>query len=111
MKIRLAAIIAPAAFAAAFIVSPAFAADSAAGKTTYDGKCKTCHLADGSGNPGMGKAFGVTIKPLGGAEVQAMSDADIKKVITAGMGKMKPISGVMGADADNVVAYIRTLKK
>jgi len=110
MKIRFTAILAPAFVAAAFTVVPAFAADSAAGKIVYD-KCKTCHLADGSGNPGMAKAFGVTIKPLGGAEVQAMSDADLKKVITAGSGKMKPVAGVAGADLDNVVAYIRTMKK
>jgi hypothetical protein len=40
-----------------------------------------------------------------------MSDDELKKVITGGKGKMKPIAGVSGADADNVVAYIRTLKK
>jgi hypothetical protein len=43
--------------------------------------------------------------------VQAMSDADLKKVITSGMGKMKPVTTVTGADLDNVVAYVRTLKK
>ncbi len=111
MKIRFTAVLAPAVVAAALTASPAFAADSAAGKTLYDSKCKTCHLADGSGNPGMGKALGVTIKPLGGADVQGMSDADLKKVVTAGSGKMKPVAGVAGGDLDNVVAYVRTLKK
>ena len=53
----------------------------------------------------------VTLKPLGGAEVQGMADDELKKVITAGKGKMKPVSGISGADADNVVAYIRTFKK
>jgi cytochrome c2 len=110
MKIRFTAVLAPAVVAAALTVSPAFAADAAAGKTVYD-KCKTCHAADGSGNPGMAKALNVTLKPLGGAEVQAMSDADLKKVITSGTGKMKPVSTVTGADLDNVVAYVRTLKK
>jgi hypothetical protein len=40
-----------------------------------------------------------------------MSDDDLKKVITDGKGKMKPIASASGAAADNVVAYIRSLKK
>jgi hypothetical protein len=51
------------------------------------------------------------MKDLKSAEVQAKSDADIKKIIDEGIGKMKPIKTVTGADADNVVAFIRTLKK
>jgi mono/diheme cytochrome c family protein len=50
------------------------------------------------------------MKPLSGSEVQSMSDADIKNVIEHGKGKMKAVS-VSGADLDNVVAYVRTLKK
>lgn len=69
------------------------------------------HGADGSGNQNLAKAMSVTLKPLGGAEVQGMADDELKKVITAGKGKMKPVSGISGADADNVVAYIRTFKK
>jgi len=40
-----------------------------------------------------------------------MSDDDIKKIVTDGKGKMKPIAGVSGAAADNVVAYVHSLKK
>jgi predicted CXXCH cytochrome family protein len=109
MKKQLWVIIAGAALALAS--NTAWAADAAAGKTVYTGKCQGCHAADGSGNPGMAKAMGVTLRPLGSAEVQAMSDADLKKVVTAGKGKMKPIATVTGADLDNVVAHIRTLKK
>ena len=89
----------------------AWAADAAAGKTVYASKCQTCHAPDGTGNPGLGKALGVTWQPLGGPDVQKMSDDDIKKVVMMGKGKMKPVSSVTGADLDNVVAYIRTLKK
>jgi cytochrome c2 len=88
----------------------ALAADAAAGKAVYD-KCKTCHAPDGNGNPGMAKVLKVEIKPLGSAEIQAMSDADLKKVVTDGFGKMKPVASVTGADLDNVVAFIRTFKK
>ncbi|HUO32890.1 MAG TPA: cytochrome c [Bryobacteraceae bacterium] len=77
---------------------------AAEGKAVYDAKCKMCHKADGSGIPAM------KMKPLGSAEVQAKSDADLKKDITAGVGKMKPQS-VTAAQAADLVAYIRTLKK
>jgi mono/diheme cytochrome c family protein len=40
-----------------------------------------------------------------------MSDDDIKKIVTTGKGKMKPVTAVSGADLDNVVAYVRSLKK
>jgi hypothetical protein len=43
--------------------------------------------------------------------VQALGDADIAKIITEGKGKMKPVKTVSGPAVDNVVAYIRTLKK
>ncbi len=91
--------------------SLAWAADAAAGKATFDTKCKTCHAADGMGNAGLAKALGVTMKPLGGDEIQKMSDADLKKVITTGSGKMKPVAGLMPAQVDDVVAFVRTLKK
>ena len=89
----------------------ALGADATAGKAVFDGKCKTCHAADGNGNQGMAKALKVEIKPLSSADIQAMSDADLKKVVTTGFGKMKPVSTVTGADLDNVVAFVRTFKK
>jgi mono/diheme cytochrome c family protein len=110
MKNRLIAILSPAAMALAVSSAPAWAADAAAGKTVYASKCQTCHAADGSGNPGLGKALGVTWVPLGSGDVQKMSDDDLKKVVTAGKGKMKPVASVTGADLDNVVAYVRMLK-
>ena len=43
--------------------------------------------------------------------VQSMTDADLKKIITDGKGKMKPVGSVTGPAVDDVVAYVRTLKK
>jgi mono/diheme cytochrome c family protein len=81
------------------------------GKAVFDSKCKTCHGADGSGNPAIAKMMKVTLRPLGSAEVQAKSDAELKKDITEGNGKMKPITGLAAKSLDDVVAYLRTLKK
>ena len=47
----------------------------------------------------------------GSAEVQGLSDDNIKTVIADGKGKMKPIKTVTGKAADDVVAYVRTFKK
>ena len=92
-------------------LTPAVAASAKDGEAVYSMKCKGCHGADGAGNPAIAKMMNVTMKALGSAEVQAKSDADLKAAVTAGTGKMKPVSGVSPADADNVVAYVRTLKK
>jgi hypothetical protein len=51
------------------------------------------------------------MKDLKSSEVQSQSDADLKKIIADGKGKMKPISSVTGGAADDVVAYVRSLKK
>jgi cytochrome c5 len=92
-------------------ITPALAADAAAGHAVYDKKCKMCHGATGEGTPGMAKALNTTIQQLGSPEVQKMGDADLKKIITQGKGKMKPPAGLSGADIDNVIAFVRTLKK
>ena len=89
---------------------PAIAGPSE-GKEIYDKSCKTCHGAQGQGNPGMAKMLKVEMKALGSKEVQAKSDADLKKVITQGSGKMKPVVSVTGKQVDDVVAFIRTLKQ
>jgi mono/diheme cytochrome c family protein len=95
----------------ATVIAPASAATAKDGEPVYTAHCKNCHGADGAGNPAIAKMMNVTMKPLGSPEVQAKSDADLKAVISAGTGKMKPVSGLSAADTDNVVAYLRTLKK
>ena|ERR1700690_496903 len=96
---------------AVLCASAAFAADAKAGQAIYDKSCKSCHGADGTPNPAVAKMMKVEIKDLKSPEVQALSDADLKKVVTDGQGKMKPIASVTGGSADDVVAYVKSLKK
>ena len=51
------------------------------------------------------------MRDLKSPEVQAISDADNKKIILEGKGKMKGTKGVSPAEADEVIAYVHTLKK
>ena len=98
-------------FVLALGTTAAFAADARAGETVYDKSCKTCHGADGTPNPAIGKAMKVEMKDLKSPEVQSKSDADLKKIVTEGTGKMKPVKTISGADLDNVIAYVHSLKK
>jgi mono/diheme cytochrome c family protein len=84
------------------IPSTAFAESAA---DIYKAKCAMCHGADGSKSM-MGS------KPLSGADVQNMSDADLTAVITNGKGKMPAYKGKLtDAEISDMVKYIRTLKK
>ena len=80
------------------------------GKQVFDSKCKGCHGPSGQGNPAIAKMMKVELRPLGSKEVQAMSDAELKKIIADGKGKMPKISGLSAKQVDDVVAFVRTLK-
>ena len=84
-----------------------FAAD---GAKVYDASCKKCHGADGTPNAAIAKMMKVEMKALGAKEVLAKSDADLKKIVKEGTGKMKGIA-LPDADAAAVVAHMRTPKK
>jgi len=85
--------------------------DAAAGKAIYTSKCAMCHGPDGAGKDSMAKMLKVEFKHLGAKEVQAKSDADLKKEIGEGTGKMKAVKLASDADMANLIAYMRTLKK
>lgn len=87
------------------------AADAKAGKAGYDKSCKSCHGPDGTANAAIEKMTKVQMRDLKSPEVQALSDADLEKAITHGVGKMKAVKTVTGAEVGNVVAYVRSLKK
>ena len=87
------------------------AADAKAGKVSYDKACRSCHGATGEPNAAIAKALKAEMRHLGSKEVQARSDAELKKMITEGVGKMKPVKTLSDSDVDNVIAYMRTLKQ
>ena len=91
--------------------SLSMAADAKAGKAVYGKACKSCHGADGKPNPGVAKMMKVAMKHLGDASVQSLADDKWTDVITQGTGKMKPIKSLTAAQADDVIAFCRTLKK
>ncbi len=96
---------------AALSTCAVYAADAKAGQAVYDKSCKGCHGADGTPNAAMAKAMKVDMKDLKSPEVQAMSEADLEKVVTMGKGKMHPVASVTGASVSDVIAYVKTLKK
>jgi len=101
-----------AAFALLLTLAPiAWGADAAAGKAVYDKSCKSCHGAVGTANPAIAKMMKVDMKDLGSADVQGQNDAAIKAIIETGKGKMHPITTVTGSSVDDVISYVRTLKK
>ena len=85
--------------------------DATAGKEVYAKKCATCHGAAGEGKEAIAKMMKVELRHLGSKEVQAKSDADLRKIIVEGTGKMKPVTGCSEAELANVIAYVRTLAK
>ncbi len=85
--------------------------DAKAGKVVYDKKCVSCHGPEGEGKPALAKALKVELRHLGSKEVQAKSDADLKKDTVEGIGKMKPVTGLPDKDVADLIAFIRSLKK
>src|SRR5579863_9273984 len=98
--------------AIAFIAAAGLAvAGSPEGKTAFESKCQGCHGPKGEGKAAIAKMFKVDMPALGSEKVQSMSDAQLKKVITAGSGKMRPVSGLSDPQAADVIAFVRTLKQ
>lgn len=85
-------------------------AGSPEGKTGFAAKCQPCHGPNGEGKAAIAKMYQVEMHPLASKEVQAKTDADFKKIITGGHGKMKPVSGLSDKQIEDVIAFVRTLK-
>jgi len=78
------------------------------GKAAFEKACKSCHGSNGEGNPKIAQMMKVTMRPLGSKEVQAKRDADLKKDIVKGNGKMKPVTRLSEKEVGEVVAFVRT---
>jgi mono/diheme cytochrome c family protein len=108
--------------------SAAWAGDAAAGKVKYEEICATCHGMSGKGDgpaaPADPKPRDFTVgefKYDTDGDGKVGTDADLKNVIKNGAAAYSdnPMSALMtpwGAmlsdqDIDNVIAYIRSLKK
>jgi mono/diheme cytochrome c family protein len=86
-------------------------AGAAEGAAVFAAKCQNCHGPNGEGKDAIAKMMKVTIHPLASKEVQDKSDADMKKIITTGQGKMKAVSGLSDAQVTDLIAHVRALKK
>ena len=96
----------------ATVAGIALAADAKNGADVFNKSCKPCHGEGGATpNAQVEKMFGSPIPVLGSPEIQAKSDADFRKAITEGKGKMPIAKNVTGGAIDDVIAYMRTMKK
>ena len=87
----------------------AWAADAKAGQAVYARACRSCHGAEGAPSAAVAKMLKVEMRDLKVA-MPTLNDADTRKIIVEGKGKMVATKGLSAADLDNVIAYLRTLK-
>jgi mono/diheme cytochrome c family protein len=119
-------LIAAAALAALLAPAAALAGDAAAGKTTFQMFCATCHGQTGKGDGPVGAVLNPPPRDLSKGEFkfdtdgdgEKGTDADLMNVITNGAAKyggsdqMAPWGGsISEGDRENLIAYIRTLKE
>jgi len=84
-------------------------ADVEAGKALYAKFCQKCHGAQGEGVPRMYQLVGAKIVPLSSPQTQGKSDADIKKNMLEGIGKMEVVEDLTPQQADKILAFVRSL--
>jgi len=81
-------------------------ADLSSAEATFKSKCAMCH-----GLEGKGKRLTKT-RPLGSADVQKQSDAELTVIITRGKPPSMPAYKSMTQDeVKQIIKYIRSLKK
>ena len=98
----------------ALVWSPSLIAqqgDAAAGKALYAKSCAGCHVVAGEPKAALAKALKVEMRHLGAKEVLAKTDAELRKDVLEGFGKMKPVKGLSDQDVNNVIAHMRGFAK
>ena len=96
---------------AASFVLPTFSVAADNGADIFATKCASCHGKDGAGNTPMGK--NLKLRDLGSADVQKMSDNELKDTISKGKPPKMPAYGgkLSSTQIDDLVKYVRSLKK
>ena len=80
------------------------------GADTYKAKCQMCHGASGMADSPAGKAM--KVKPISDPEVKKLTEAEMIKATSNGMGKMQPFKGKLtDAQIKDAVVHFRTLLK
>jgi cytochrome c553 len=104
------------AVAVILVFSPALAGHAADAKATWAELCLKCHGAEGKGDTKMGKIL--DIKDYTDAKVQAgfTDEAAVKSLLEGikdrgGATRMKAVEGLTAAEAKDLVALVRDLKK
>ncbi len=97
--------------------------EKASGNTAddiYGMSCIMCHGRDGEGDGEISRKLGITIRPLGSRAVQAMSDEELKAVISGGIADSSRQSArympawsnsLTDEQIRQLVLYIRALAK
>jgi cytochrome c6 len=93
------------------LVLPAFSVAADTGPDLFATKCASCHAKDGSGNTAMGK--NLKVRDLGSADVQKISDKELKDIVSKGKPPKMPANGgkLNDTQINDLVKFIRSLKK
>lgn len=112
MKLEGRSVISSLALAVGLSIADAQAQEAArAGKPHYERRCAQCHGTNGAPQPNIAKMLMAEIPHLGSPEVQALSTAQLQKIVKEGSGKMKAVKGIASADLVSIIDYIRTFSK
>lgn len=102
------------------ITTTAMAADLEKGKALFLERCSTCHGNGGAGDGPVAASLPADMKPrdLTKAEFKVVKDdASLKDLITKGGAAfglnplMPPQAGLSDTDFENLIAFVRSLKK
>lgn len=85
--------------------------DAKAGKAVYQKRCGTCHELSGAPKAAIAKMMKVEMRDLSVKTVQDKSDAELRKIVVEGTGKMKGVAGLSDKDMANLLAFVRSLAK